>query len=725
MEPLQGLRIPGMEFIRPLGDGGQAEVFLFNQAMPRRQVAVKVLRESLASTAMRSRFLDEANVMAQLEHPHIVAIYSAGVTDQNRPFLVMQYLPLGNLADRVRRERLSVAEMLSISIAIGSALETAHQAGILHRDVKPHNILLNAYGSPALGDFGIAARARESSSKASYSPRWAPPEALLPDQPLTVASDIYSLGATMWHLLAGVSPFETAAEAGLQSLDEAILYQVPRSTGRPDVPGSLELLVAQMMQKNPAQRPATALHVVRRLQAIEHELGFAPTRAPVQEPSGSPGRSAITLQGGPVDDATRIRSPHSVPVWAAGSAAAGAFGDTVAYTAPVQPAAPPAYGGPPPAGYPQFPGQPPGGPGGSQKLALGIVGGVIGVVVLGLVAFLALRSLPGTTAAAASPSPVRTASTAAAPASSEAPVAASPTDRRAPVTQVDDRVTVGGEPSDLTFDASTGSVLVATGKGRTVAAVDPDSGEVREVTELGGETYGVAVGGVDGSFYAANLTADSVAVLDASSLNTVADPISVGERPFRLAASTSLNLMFTANGDASISIIDTETNAFENQVPVGDGPAGMAMDEAAGLLYVTNRKSNTVSVVDVANGTEVQAIPVGDWPFRVAVDSQAGLAYVVNAHGGDMSVIDTATRRAIKSVPVGGGPCGVVIDDDAGVVYVANSDSGSVSVVDAASLMVIDEIPVGEGPTGIALNPSNGDVYVANAYSHNVAVLRA
>lgn len=725
MERVQGLRIPGMEFIRPLGEGGQAEVFLFNQAMPRRQVAVKVLRESLASTAMRSRFLDEANVMAQLEHPHIVAIYSAGVTEQNRPFLVMQYLPQGNLADRVRRERLSVARLLSISIAIGSALEAAHQAGILHRDVKPHNILLNAYGSPALGDFGIAARARESSSKASYSPRWAPPEALMPDQPLTVASDIYSLGATMWHLLAGFSPFEVAAEAGPQALDEAILHQVPWSTGRPDVPGSLESLIAQMLQKNPAQRPATALLVVRRLQAIEGELGFAPTVAPVQEPNGPGARAAITLQGGPVADATRVRSPHPLTDWGSGAGAAESFGDTVVYVAPVQQTQPPAYAGPTPIGYPRFPELPVGCQEGSKKVVFGIVGGVVGLIVLGLVAFLGLRSLPGTAAAAASPSPVRKATASATPPSSTAPASTSPTGRRAAVTHVDDRVSLAGEPSDLTFDASTGAVMVATGKGRSVAAVDPDTGTIRQVTTLGGETYGVAVGGVDGALYAANLTGDSVAILDASSLNPVADPISVGQRPFRLATSTSLNLLFTANGDASVSIVDTETNDFESQVAVGEGPAGMAMDEAAGLLYVTNRKSGTVSVVDVASasvpGTPIR---VGNWPFRVAVDSQAGRAYVVNAHGGTMSVIDTTTRE-VETVTVGDGPCGVVVDDQAGVVYVANSSSDNVFVVDVSSLEVIQEIPVGDGPTGIALNPSSGDVYVANAYSHNIAVLRA
>ena len=142
--------LPGFSYIHVLGSGGFADVFLYEQNMPRRQVAVKVLLSEVVNDQVRQMFQAEANLMAQLSaHPSILTVYQASVSSDGRPYLVMEMCSSG-LGDRYRRERVPVAEVLHIAVKIGSAIETAHRAGVLHRDIKPSNILQTAYGHPVL-----------------------------------------------------------------------------------------------------------------------------------------------------------------------------------------------------------------------------------------------------------------------------------------------------------------------------------------------------------------------------------------------------------------------------------------------------------------------------------------------------------------------------------------------------------------------------------------------
>ncbi len=298
--------IAGLTYVRKLGAGGYADVYLYEQALPARRVAVKVLRDSDLSRGVAQRFRSEANAMALLEHPHIVPVYATGSTTDGRPYLVMMYYPRANLAERVKHERLGVAEALRIGIQLSSAVETAHRALLLHRDIKPANVLTSQYGTPGLTDFGIAAEVSEAENDdTGVSVPWSPPEVLYVTQPASTRSDVYSLAATLWHLLVGRSPFEVpGGDNSHYALMKRIRDQPVPDTGRPDVPASLERLLKAGMAKDPALRPASAMDFARSLQVIEQDLRLPRTEIVVAQELIAPSASD---DGG---DQTRMQGPQ-------------------------------------------------------------------------------------------------------------------------------------------------------------------------------------------------------------------------------------------------------------------------------------------------------------------------------------------------------------------------------------------------------------------------------
>ena len=278
--PSQPPVLPGFSTIHVLGSGGFADVFLYEQNMPRRQVAVKVMLSEVVNDQVRQMFQAEANLMAQLSsHPSILTVYQASVSSDGRPYLVME-LCSSSLSERYRRERIPVPEVLRIAVKIGSAIETAHRARVLHRDIKPSNILLTAYGHPVLSDFGIASTLSESDSHESVglSIPWSAPEVLMDETSGSIGSEVWSFAATVYSLLAGRSPFEIPGESNKSAdLISRINRARPQLIGRSDVPPSLERVLAQAMSRKPENRPASVLELVRELQSIETELGVPQT----------------------------------------------------------------------------------------------------------------------------------------------------------------------------------------------------------------------------------------------------------------------------------------------------------------------------------------------------------------------------------------------------------------------------------------------------------------
>jgi eukaryotic-like serine/threonine-protein kinase len=302
MTAAQGLppSLDGFTFIKWLGGGGFADVFLYQQHLPERRVAVKVLRETVDEDEARRVFNAEANLMARMStHPNIVTIYSAGVSKDRRPYLVMEYYPLAHFGDRMKHAQLPVHEVLAVGVKVASAVETAHRARIIHRDIKPANILTSDFGEPGLTDFGISATQTDQSTDESmgFSPPYAPPEILADEHPGNEQSDIYSLAATLWALLAGHSPFELPGQSNSRAevIRRGLNQPVP-PLPRSDVPPSLEYALQNCLSKDPSGRPSSARMFAVTLQGVEQELGYRPTPLNLLQDASTSGPAIIDKQ---------------------------------------------------------------------------------------------------------------------------------------------------------------------------------------------------------------------------------------------------------------------------------------------------------------------------------------------------------------------------------------------------------------------------------------------
>jgi serine/threonine protein kinase len=289
--------LPGLAYIRPLGSGGFADVFLYEQDMPRRNVAVKVMPSDVRDPELRRMFNAEADVLAHLSaHPSIVTVYQAGISADGRPYIVMEFCP-GSLAQRYRIERIPVPEVLAIGVRMSGALESAHRAGLVHRDVKPSNILITTFGTPVLADFGISSSLIQKSTDEmlAMSIPWSAPEVIAEQTAGSIASEVWSLGATVYSLLAGHSPFERR-ERGQNSKD-LLRRRIARASytdvARADVPDSLQAVLATSMSREPSRRHESARAFAEALREVQTELGLSPTPLEIPDEEWSPASAPV------------------------------------------------------------------------------------------------------------------------------------------------------------------------------------------------------------------------------------------------------------------------------------------------------------------------------------------------------------------------------------------------------------------------------------------------
>ena len=268
---------------RLLGQGGMGEVYEAEQLEHGRRLALKVVSGRLADSADRSRFLREGRLAASVNHPNSVYIFGAEEIEGS-PVILMELLSGGTLKDRVENDGpLPPAEAVDAILQVISGLDAAHQAGVLHRDVKPSNCFVDAEGTVKIGDFGlsISSRARRpgaftESGVIRGTPQFAAPEQLK-GEPLDVRADIYGVGATLYYLLTGAAPFESDTLTGL--IARVVSEEAPSArAAQPGVPSGLDRILARCLAKDPAHRPTDHATLYRELRTFSTET---PAAAPL------------------------------------------------------------------------------------------------------------------------------------------------------------------------------------------------------------------------------------------------------------------------------------------------------------------------------------------------------------------------------------------------------------------------------------------------------------
>jgi TolB-like protein len=250
------------DVLRELGRGGMALVFLARDMKHDRPVAIKVLRPDLAAAIGAERFLREIEIAARLQHPHILPLYDSGEAG-DLLYYVMPYVEGESLRDRLKREGpLPLADALAVARDVAAALTYAHARGVVHRDIKPENILLSG-GQAIVADFGIARALRAAADErvtatgvAVGTPAYMSPEQVAGEAETDGRSDVYSLGVTVYEMLAGAPPFRgTARSLVLQHLSEPA---PPLRAVRAGIPSSVERAVLRALEKSPTARYQTA-----------------------------------------------------------------------------------------------------------------------------------------------------------------------------------------------------------------------------------------------------------------------------------------------------------------------------------------------------------------------------------------------------------------------------------------------------------------------------------
>ena len=679
------VEIEGYSDVVLVARGGFAVVYQARQDRFNRVVALKVLTVDDLDDRDRARFERECSAMGNLSwHPNVVAVFDSGISADGHPYLTMEYLDAGTLADRITNlGPLPWEQAVATGIEVAGALGAAHAAGTLHRDLKPENLLVGPFGEVKLGDFGIAAiegSARTTMGQSAYTIAHVPPEVLRGEQP-DHRTDVYGLASTIFTLIDGRPPFVDDRDAPVATLITKVLHHDP--PGLTGVPDSLDALLRQALAKDRDQRPATVEAFGRALQDIQVEAGLpvtvlrlAPTASTTHgskaapRPANTSGRRKLEPRG----DANLTVVPSK-----ADRTDRPPVGRTVPEGIAVPPvdlaarqAAPQVHDGPDvPPSTPQ-----------RRRGAL-IAAAVLALLAVAAGAFLVLSGGDDPASTAEAPAP-------------EGSVAVAAT------------VAVGSTP--LGIDVTDDGVWVANSGDGTVSRIDPTTDEVVATVPVG--LNPVAVAATSEAVWVANGASGTLSRIDPGT-NEVIATIEVGDQPFALAA-TRQAVWVSSDATSSVSRVDPSTNSVVAVIRVEDNPFALAATNQT--VWVTSDAGGGVGQSAVGS---ITAIDVGtNEPGAVfALGQDLGSVAATDA---DLWVAQTDENLLTRAEPtppfdadtieVGRSPSGVALDADR--VWVTNNDDGTVSLVDATTNTVVETVAVGGNPVGIAARADTA--WVAN-----------
>ena len=308
------------ELMEKIGEGGMGVVYRARYVVNDKQFAVKLLPGDVNDETTLARFQREVDILKKLKHPHIVRCFG-GECKNKRHFYAMELVEGGTLDElSIQRGRLAWELVVEYGLQMCSALAFSHSHGVVHRDIKPGNFLITSSGRLKLGDFGLASVAAsrritaEGRTMGTY--QYMAPEQIRGKE-ITPQTDLYSLGCVFFELLAGRPPFEgeTAAEILHQHIKDA-----PPRVGQfaPDCPAGLEQLVNDLLQKEPAARPADADAVAKRLKAVTQTIIVKQNLRPFEKPpaDSQPAELTDTRSAPTIPQTAPDHRPVAAPRWA-------------------------------------------------------------------------------------------------------------------------------------------------------------------------------------------------------------------------------------------------------------------------------------------------------------------------------------------------------------------------------------------------------------------------
>jgi eukaryotic-like serine/threonine-protein kinase len=292
-----------------LGRGGMGEVYLAEDERLKRRVALKILPAGMeADSESVRRFFEEARVISALNHPAIITIYEIG-SDQGRDYMATEHVDGWTLRERIEDRPAKVSEAIEVAIQVAGALGAAHAAGVIHRDVKPENIMIRRDGYVKLLDFGVARLIDREESATGVGARFGTAHYTAPEiyagEEGDARSDFFSLGAVLYEMLAGRPPFdgETGEEVKRAILDDRL---TPLSQLNREVPNDLRRIIGRCLASDPGERPQTAGHLLAELNQLRREYEIGTLKRRVTDPIGRPDEPLV-------GNDPRYRSPDEGP----------------------------------------------------------------------------------------------------------------------------------------------------------------------------------------------------------------------------------------------------------------------------------------------------------------------------------------------------------------------------------------------------------------------------
>jgi serine/threonine-protein kinase len=302
MDDLSGQTVGAYQLVKKLGQGGMASVYRAHHPALDRWVAVKVLApDVLQDPEFLTRFTQEARTLAKLSHPNILPVYDFGDAN-NPPYIVMQLMPSGTLADRLRNGILTLPDVLRVIAPIAAALSFIHSKGFVHRDVKPSNILFDEWGTPFLADFGIAKGIANDLRLTDAQHIVGTPTYMSPEQargdPLDACSDVYSLGVVVYEAVVGYLPFQadTPLGVGLKHITES--PRPPREF-LPELSEAVEAVILRALAKQLPDRYPSAVEFAQALAEAAHVAQPAPVQGG-EQPAPKPAQPGSRVTEAPI-----------------------------------------------------------------------------------------------------------------------------------------------------------------------------------------------------------------------------------------------------------------------------------------------------------------------------------------------------------------------------------------------------------------------------------------